>query len=154
MRELKNWSGGAQWETHGKILGGAGIGGSALGVIDDWENQINHSWSSLRDRTNLELVKLLLFIEKLFKITIWRKSMCELPIWRDSREAVLRSLKGVHMNTENSDLITAKCTAVRFHLSFRCSSLICSWWKHKGPFHYKGGKQSKVYKLGMLYMGS
>lgn len=61
---------------------------------------------------------------------------------------LLRSLKGVHVNLENSDLITAKCTAVRFHLSFRCSSLICSWPKRKCPFHYKGGKQSKVYTLG------
>lgn len=33
---------------------------------------------------------------------------------------LLRSLKVAHVNLENSDLITAKCTAVKF-LSFRFS---------------------------------
>lgn len=54
---------------------------------------------------------------------------------------LLRSLKGAHVNPENSDLITAKCTAVRFHLSFRCSSLICTWPKAKAIFTTKVGSR-------------
>lgn len=47
--------------------------------------------------------------------------MCELPMEEILVRLLIRSLKGAHVNLENSDLIIGKCTAVRFHLSFRCS---------------------------------
>lgn len=67
----------------------------------------------------------------------------------------LLSLKGAHVNLENSDLITAKCTAVRFHLSFRCSKksgLLMA--EEQRPFSLQGWEAEYGVQTRMMYMGN
>lgn len=91
VRVLKNRSGRAQWENQDKTEGGVGIGSAALGVIDDQENQIKHSWNSLRETGQIQSQPSFYYsLKKCLKL-LYEGKACVTCQWK--REAVTKVSK-------------------------------------------------------------